>query len=188
MLPVTVSELRTPCADGIRNALRILVVARESLTRERTATINALTALVRTEELGIDARKPLTMAQFCQIGSWRARRGETVDVAVARAEATRRARRAIELQEQAASNSRHIFELVKTAAPELLEMPGVGPVTAAIVIVSWSHPGRVRCEAAFAALAGTCPIPPSSGNTSRHRLNRGGDRRLNWAVHTDATR
>lgn len=63
-------------------------------------------------------------------------------------------------------------------------MPGVGPVTAAIVIVSWSHPGRVRSEAAFAALAGTCPIPASSGNTSRHRLDRGGDRRLNWALHT----
>lgn len=184
VLGVAVNEWRTPRADGIRNALRILVVARESMTRERTATINALTALVRTEELGIDARKPLTTAQLRQICSWRARRGETVDVAVARAEATRLARRAIDLQEQAASNSRHALELVKTVAPELLEMPGVGPVTAAIVIVSWSHPGRVRSEAAFAALAGTCPIPASSGNTSRHRLNRGGDRRLNWALHT----
>ena len=52
--------------------------------------------------------------------------------------------------------------------------------------MSWSHHGRVRSEAAFAALAGTCPIPASSGNTTRHRLNRGGDRRLNWAIHTIA--
>lgn len=57
-------------------------------------------------------------------------------------------------------------------------------MTAAVVIVAWSHPGRVRSEAAFAALAGTCPIPASSGNTTRYRLNRGGDRRLNCAIHT----
>jgi transposase len=47
----------------------------------------------------------------------------------------------------------------------------------------WSHPGRVRSEAAFAALAGVNPIPASSGNTVRYRLNRGGDRRLNKAIH-----
>jgi transposase len=55
--------------------------------------------------------------------------------------------------------------------------------TAAVVITAWSHPGRVRNEAAFASLAGVNPIPASSGNTTRHRLNRGGDRRLNKALH-----
>lgn len=50
--------------------------------------------------------------------------------------------------------------------------------------MTWSHRGRVRSEAAFAALAGTCPIPASSGNTVRHRLNRGGDRHLNYAIDT----
>jgi transposase len=54
------------------------------------------------------------------------------------------------------------------------------------VLVSWSHPGRVRSEAAFAALAGVSPIPASSGQVTRHRLNRGGDRRLNRALHTVA--
>jgi transposase len=49
--------------------------------------------------------------------------------------------------------------------------------------VSWSHPGRCRNDAAFAALAGVCPIPASSGRTVRHRLNRGGDRALNRALH-----
>ncbi|MFR9773768.1 transposase, partial [Nocardia sp. SC052] len=47
----------------------------------------------------------------------------------------------------------------------------------------WSHHGRIRSEAAFACLAGVNPIPASSGNTVRHRLNRGGDRRLNRALH-----
>ena len=65
----------------------------------------------------------------------------------------------------------------------LLEKTGIGPMTAAIAPTAWSHPGRVRSEAAFACLAGVNPIPASSGNTTRHRLNRGGDRRLNRALH-----
>lgn len=177
-------SLRVPRADGARNALRILVVARELITRECTAAINALTALVRTEDLGVDARKALTMSQVRQIAAWRARSGEPVDVAVARVEATRLARKGLELRGQAKANERQLRDLVLDVAPDLLAMRGVGPVTAAVVIVSFSHRGRVRSEAAFAALAGTCPIPVSSGNTKRHRLNRGGDRRLNWAIHT----
>jgi transposase len=52
--------------------------------------------------------------------------------------------------------------------------------------VSFSHPGRCRSEAAFAALAGTSPVPASSGRTIRHRLNRGGNRALNRAIHAIA--
>ena len=52
--------------------------------------------------------------------------------------------------------------------------------------MSFSHPGRCRSEAAFAALGGTSPIPASSGQTVRHRLNRGGDRALNRAIHAVA--
>ena len=69
-------------------------------------------------------------------------------------------------------------------APELLRLAGVGPISAAQVLVSWSHPGRFRSETAFAAFAGTAPIPASSGLTNRHRLNRSGDRQLNRALHT----
>jgi transposase len=67
-------------------------------------------------------------------------------------------------------------------ASELVLRTGIGPVSAAQAFVTWSHPGRVATEAAFAALAGVNPIPASSGNTTRHRLNRGGDRRLNRAL------
>jgi transposase len=74
--------------------------------------------------------------------------------------------------------------LVRAVAPWLLEVPGVGPLSAAQVLVSWSHAGRFRSEAAFAALAGTNPIPASSGQVTRYRLNRGGDRQLNRALHT----
>ena len=68
-------------------------------------------------------------------------------------------------------------------AARLLDKTGVGPVTAAVAFTTWSHHGRIRSEAAFASLAGVSPIPASSGNTIRHRLNRGGDRRLNRALH-----
>ena len=73
---------------------------------------------------------------------------------------------------------------VRALAPRLLDEPGVGPIVAAQLIIAWSHHGRVRSEAAFARLAGAAPIPASSGQTTRHRLSRGGDRQLNRALHT----
>ena len=68
----------------------------------------------------------------------------------------------------------------------MIERRGIGPVSAAQAIVSFSHPGRCRNDAAFAALGGASPLPASSGRTVRHRLNRGGDRALNRALHTIA--
>lgn len=60
----------------------------------------------------------------------------------------------------------------------------MGPIVAGTVLAVWSHPGRVRSDAAFAMLAGVAPIPASSGKTTRYRLNRSGDRQLNRALHT----
>jgi transposase len=89
-----------------------------------------------------------------------------------------------DLDDDIAANTTTMAELVRQSpAAVLLEKTGIGPVTAAIALTAWSHPGRVRSEAAFACLAGVNPIPASSGNTVRHRLNRGGDRRLNRALH-----
>jgi transposase len=79
---------------------------------------------------------------------------------------------------------REIVKHVRALVPELLHEPGVGPIVAAQLIVSWSHRDRVRSEAAFARLAGVAPLPASSGQTIRHRLSRGGDRQLNRALHT----
>ena len=104
--------------------------------------------------------------------------------ATARAEAVRLAGRVIELDAELKSNRDQLTAIVTDRAPELLAMPGVAAIPAAVVLCVWSHPGRVRSEAAMAQIAGTCPIPASSGNTVRHRLNRGGDRRLNWALNT----
>jgi transposase len=58
----------------------------------------------------------------------------------------------------------------------------VGPIVAAVVLCAWSHPGRCRTDAAF-AMGGAVPIPASSGQRVRVRLNRSGDRQLNQALH-----
>ena len=79
---------------------------------------------------------------------------------------------------------REILAHVRALAPTLLDEPGVGPIVAAQLIVAGSHRGRLRSEACFARLAGVAPVPASSGQTTRHRLSRGGDRQLNRALHT----
>ena len=94
------------------------------------------------------------------------------------------AQRALSAYAEAEALEKELRGLVKAMAPVLLAQPGVGPVTAAQVLISWSHPGRLRSEAAFAMLAGAAPIEASSGQVVRHRLNRGGDRQLNRALHT----
>lgn len=184
VLGVDIAMLRHPRSDtGPRVALRVLVIAREEMTADRTRAINALTALLRTIDLGMDARRPLTTSQVTTITGWRARQ-EATWLATCRGEAVRLARHIRDLDHQIATNRAQLDTLVAAHAPELTTLTGVGSVVAATVLVAWSHPGRIRSEAAFAALAGTCPIPASSGNTIRHRLNRGGDRRLNRALHT----
>jgi transposase len=84
---------------------------------------------------------------------------------------------------EAAELEREILAHVRALAAQLLDEPGVGPIVAAQLIVSWSHHGRVRSEAAFARLAGAAPSPASSRQTTRQRLSRGGDRQLNRALH-----
>jgi transposase len=184
VLPLDTQQLRHPRQDdGLRAALRVLVTAREHMSTERTANINALIALLRAVNLGVDARRPVSSRQVGEIARWRAR-AEELTVTTARTEAVRLAKRIIELDAELAANRARIDELLRQSpSAALLDKIGIGPVTAAIAVIAWSHHGRVRSEAAFASLAGVSPIPASSGNTTRHRLNRGGDRQLNRALH-----
>lgn len=137
---------------------------------------------MRTVDLSLDARRPLTATQVATIAGWRLRSTDDLEQRIAGAEASRLARNVIVLGAELRANKKQLRELVAMVAPGLLERVGVGPVSSAEFLVAWSHPGRVRSEAAFASLAGTCPIPASSGNTVRYRLNRHGDRQLNWAL------
>lgn len=134
-------------------------------------------------DLGMDVRHPLGAKKIAEISRWRPRE-EDLAAATARTEAVRPAKWILALDAEITDNMNRIGDLVAASpAAALVEETGIGPVTAATVLVAWSHPGRVRDEAAFAALAGVNPIPASSGNTTRHRLNRGGDRRLNRALN-----
>jgi len=132
------------------------------------------------------ARKPLTARQITEASRWRGR-DEPIAEAVARAEAVRLAKRITALDTELAANHKTMEALERaTPAVGLLDKTGIGVVTLAIVMTDWPHPGRVRDEA---ALAGVNPIPASSGNTVRHRLNRA----LHMAVitrmvHDPATR
>ena len=100
----------------------------------------------------------------------------------ARAEARWLAAAVITLGAELEGNQRALAKHAELMASGVLDVRGVGPVAAAIILAASSHHGRVRSEAAFAALAGASPIPPSSGNTTRRQLNRYGDRQLNRAL------
>jgi len=78
---------------------------------------------------------------------------------------------------------KEITGLVHLQAPQLLALPGCGPLTAAKLVGETANPARFRSEACFAMHSGTAPIPASSGKTDRHRLARGGNRQLNAALH-----
>lgn len=185
-LPLPVDKLRRPRLNkGLRQGLRILVTARESMTKDRTRSVNALNALAQQRpghRCPQDAHRRPDRRGF----KWRSRE-EELSLSIARAEAERLAKHVLELDEQLTTNENQLDELLKAAAAApLLELKGFGPVTAAKCLTAWSHEGGVRNEAGFASWAGVNPIPASSGNTVRHRLNRGGDRSLNSALHTVA--
>ena len=163
----------------------MLLAVRDRMASESTRSINALTALLRGIDLGFDARRKLTLAQIGQVARWRARQ-ESPAAAIARAEAVRLAVRIGELHTELLANKRQLRQLVTAHAPVLLQSYGGGPVNAAIILSVWSHPGRIHNEAALAKLGGVSPIKIESGQSTEHRLNRGGDRQLNRAQHSIA--
>jgi transposase len=191
-LRLDTSQLPIPRADGDREALRILLGARHELTVTSTAQINRLRALLRDGHDDTDtdrqlARAALTDATLTRLARRRLPRDASREQAIRHTEIRRLALAIHDARRALKSNRAQLQSIVDDLAPGLTQRPGIGPITAAQAIVAFSHPGRCRTDAAFASLAGTCPIPASSGHTVRHRLNRGGDRALNRAIHTIAT-
>ena len=187
-LRMDTDRLPTPRADGDREALRILLVGRRELADTQTRQKNQLRALLLC---GDDIERELSRGKFTltTLATIARRRGtgnDTVEQAVRRCEARRLAIAIRDAERDLTSNEKELRHIVSRLAPDLLARRGIGPVSAAIAIVAWSHPGRCRNNAAFAALAGASPVPASSGRVVRHRLNRGGDRQLNKALHTIA--
>ena len=179
-------HLVMPRRRGDREALRVLLATRHSACRAKVSAINQLKALIvgAPEELRAELRGLGTKPQVRCCARLRERPARSLEHRMTARALRLTAQRIQQLAAEAALLRAELDRLVAAVAPWLLELPGVGPISAAQVLVSWSHAGRLRSEAAFAALAGANPIPASSGQVTRHRLNRGGDRQLNRALHT----
>jgi transposase len=184
------TNLASPKSGAQRGALQALLTARRSAVEAATDAQRQLRALVITAPEQVRARfrghrstrAQLTVAVALRPGA------SSGDVEVLTSLTVLRdlARRVGHLEAEAAAHEKAIRTIVTAWRADLLELPGVGPINAAVVLTAWSHPGRCRDDAAFAMLAGVAPIPASSGKTVRYRLNRSGDRQLNRALHSIA--
>jgi len=160
------------------------MVAKRTARAQRTQAINQARALIITGPDDIRARftGQLPAELVAELGTLRPRPGSMVryHTLLAMREIGRRAQF---LDAQLERLDELIVPLVTARAPGLLQLYGVGPDTAAtLLIAAGDHPGRLRSEAAWAHLCAVAPIPASSGKRTRHRLNRGGDGQANHAL------
>jgi transposase len=174
--------LSLPRGGGRREDLRLLLLERRSAIQARTATLNQLSALLVTAPDQLRERLGALSGDRLARAAARLRPSQEVSIGVLR----RLGRRAEQLGREGAEAEEALAQLVAELAPNLLAECGVGPVCAAQLLVSSGDPARMKSEASFAALAGASPVDASSGKQQRHRLNRGGDRQLNWALHVVA--
>ena len=174
--------------DGVVEAIRQLRVARDSAMKSRVAAITQLGSLLVTAPVELreqlSERKTLAgKATLCR--RLRPDATRTADPANAAKVALRSlARRIATLETEIKELDEQLAPLVEQAVPRTLGLLGVGPGHAAKLLVSaGQNIERLRNEASFAALCGVSPIPVASGKTNRFRLNRGGDRQANHALH-----
>ena len=176
----------TPRAAGERQALQALVAAREGAVNAKRAGLCQLRDLmITTPEPLRSALRQLTRARLLhRLAATRPHSREDAELRGSLLALRSIARRVLQLTAEERELAREIETITRKLAPQLLEQPGIGPHAAAQLVLSWSHHGRIESEAAFARLAGAAPIPASSGQTVRYRLDRSGDRKLNRALHT----
>jgi transposase len=175
-----------PRSRGVREGIRALLLCRNGAQQARTAAINELKALIVTCDPTLrETLRALATAALVKHCAKLDAVGDNVEVTATKAAMGHLARRITALGVEVRDIERELRPLIMGVSPRLLDEHGVGVVTAAQVIVSWSHVGRCRHEAAFARLAGVAPVEANSGQTQqRFRLSRGGDRALNRALHT----
>jgi transposase len=175
-----------PRHRGVLTAIRALLIARRSAVAERTRVLNQLQALTATapvalrERIGQGTGKQLER----RILSLRARANAELDDRVTFTVMRDLAVHSRTLGQDAKRYQDRLAELVRCLDQTLLDEPGIGPISAAKLLAC--DPTRFTSEAAFARCNGTAPIPASSGKTVRYRLNPGGDRQANNAIHTIA--
>ena len=165
--------------------LRMLKTTKDSAIKARTQAINQMKALIVTAPA--ELRESLCELKTDKLldRCARFRPGPLVSpTATAKLTLRALARRYMRLTQEINEMRTELAKLTEEIAPALVDVYCVGPDTAAaLLITAGDNPERLRSEAAFAALCGVNPIPASSGKTNRHRLNRGGDRSANSAIH-----
>jgi transposase len=177
--------------DGQVEALRVLRLARASAVKARTKALQQIDQLLVTGPTPLrDQLRQLTrMKLIGRCAAWRPDSQQAGDPAVATRIALQQlARRYLQLDEEISHSDALLDRMVTELAPQLIAVAGIGTETAGqILLTIGDNPDRVHSEAAFAMLCGVAPLPASSGKTQRHRLNRGGDRQANRAIHIIAT-
>ena len=183
MVAVRTSGLRELTLDPDLEALRMLVERREALSRRRVQTVDRLQALLAELRPG-QAKKNITTGQAKRMfASVRPR-----DVA----EKTRRRIAAEELAELVAVEAKmkkataELKTIVIARGSHLMDLPGIGPVVAARILADVGDITRFADRSRFASWAGAAPLNASSGEQTRHRLSRAGDRRVNHMIHIAA--
>jgi transposase len=173
-------------ADGPAEMVRALHVVRRSALKARTQAANQLRALLVTapEELKAELRGLSTTKLVATVARFRLG-AHSEDLRAATKLAMRSvARRHLRLSEEITELEKQIERLVAKAVPALASLRGVGTdTTASLLVAVGDNPERLKSEASFARLCGVAPVPVSSGKTARHRLNRGGNRDANRALH-----
>ncbi len=176
--------------DGRIEALRVLRTTRQTAVKARRAALQQLgnTIVAAPDEVREQTRSMTRMQLVRTLGAWRPDRDSARDPVIATRIALRSlARRIIELTDEIAALDELIGPLVTELNPRLLGAVGVGiQVAGQLLVTAGDNPERLRSEAGFAMLCGVAPLPASSGQTQRHRLNRGGDRAANSALHMTA--
>jgi transposase len=173
--------------DSQVEALRNLRIARTSAVDQRASCMRQIKALIVTAPHALrDQLRGLTTARL--IHTCRNLSPDLTQIGVpeqaVKTALRSLARRYATAQEEITDLDQLIQPLIETINPALLQLTGVGPDIAGQLLVTAGHnPERIHSEAAFAMLCGAAPIPASSGQTQRHRLNRGGDRQANKALY-----
>lgn len=168
-------------------SLRVLRTGRKTAISARRVALQMIQMNIVSapDELRELIRHMTRMQLIRTLAAWRPDLTGYRDVSTAyRSTLKSLARRYIELDDEIADYDAMIKTLVDELAPDLIARQAIGYNSAAqLLITAGDNPERLRSEASFAALCGVSPIPASSGKTHRHRLNRGGDRAANSALH-----
>lgn len=173
--------------DGMIESLRVLKVCRKTAVAARRVALQIIqTQIVSAPQPLRDQLGKMTRMQLIRtLAAWRPDLSGYRDVTTAyRITLKSLAGRFVALHDEVADLDVMIKAIVDDLAPELITHRSVGYESASqLLITAGDNPERLRSEASFAALCGVSPVPASSGKTQRYRLNRGGDRAANSALH-----